>query len=266
MIDNKLIDFTSCNIEEINSYVESISNKYNLSTDSILDTLQIILSEVLTEELGYKVIAKMSSTTLSIFGSINQHGIENEFPLSLNNIKKHHIKKIFQLFLQKLSAQEEEKLLEKYKYLKRSIVQGKIVKKHNDEYLVSIITNITEDEEVEVIAHCNKNSFFKSETEELQPSELWFQVNNVKVEEYEGVYRLVISLTRKSMELPLQLIKQTVNDSTLKLKIIYRANGIYKIRTSRKIPKSTLEILYKEFKDEKFIFKLDQKTVGINNG
>ena len=168
------------------------------------------------------------------------------------------------MFSNKLAIKEERAISEEYTYLERLIVKGKIVKEYQKTYLVELFIN--DINTTKVLGHCDKSLLFRSDTETIPSNELHFLITTVKTEEHDGAYRLSIKLTRRSSLFILQFIKQTVNDSTLKLKAIYRANGIYKIRTSRKIPKSTLEILYKEFKDEKFIFKLDQKTVGINNG
>jgi len=260
-IKDNSINFATYDYKEINSHINALSSKYNLTSDAIVDTLQMLLSEVLTTELGYKVLVNMSNNEISLYGLINQHGIEREFPLSIDKIKKYHVKKMFELFTKKLSLKEQQQILEKYKFIEESIYQGIIIKKNNDYYLVKLTTPIKSDDSLEIIAYCDKRFLYESDIASLPSQELWFQVDLVEVEELDGVYRLVVKLRRRSNGLPLELINRSLRDNNLRLKIFYRGKGIIKIRTSRKIPKSVLEMLHSEFKDEKFIFKLFPKNI-----
>ncbi len=198
----------------ITKIINEICDYYsNMDKDVVLDILCSSLSEVLSSNYGYKVIAGLDDDdNLSINSYRLVNGILYESALSLTHIKKKHIANVKSIFQYKLDyhAANEFKLDNAFGAL--NVVQGRVLSFNEkvNAYTVEIV-------EKNVLGYCKVQDTPTKERANFIHRECYFYTKYIDFDMIDDKIRPIIHLSRTAKKFTSALFKHFCINKNIKI-------------------------------------------------
>lgn len=234
----------------LENLIKSIAELYKLSIIDVEDAVCQVISDVLSAKLGYQVDVSINANQLRLIGRQYRYGYEKDIIIPPTHIKYTDFITIENRLKHLLDFRQSQKEILKYNQYIGSIVFGRIISKHKDDYYVSLNLN-----NEKVIGVCKLSDLPRKERE-TAGKEYYFYVSSLKKEIIDNRIRITIYLSRRSKKFPNVLYRYLTSDNTVTLKCIKRNAGKISIYTSNKpIKKSNIKKLSQALNGEIIVFR-----------
>lgn len=221
--------------EIISDLIKELSENYSLQEATVIEQLCSSLSEVLSEELPYKVETFFRNGELFFIGRALKHSQETDIALSVSKLRYSDFQKACHLLMKKLDIEEYSQYYAKYGAMVNKVVFGRVDRILDGSLIVSI-------EGINIQGKCNLSEMRIAKHEDIINKRFAFHIINVDEERFDKRFRFVFTLSRNAKQTPAMLIKELSKDSELIIKSSRRKPGkVSYLKSNKPVKKKILQ-------------------------